>query len=689
MSNTSTNRKANHLLREKSPYLLQHAYNPVEWYPWSEEAFARARAEEKPIFLSIGYATCHWCHVMERESFESEEIANFLRDHFISIKVDREERPDIDAIYMTAVQALSGGGGWPMTVFLTPELKPFFGGTYFPPKPAYGRPSFQQLIEKIAELWQTERAALVESSESLTQAIAGSATTPTEIDRDQLAQTTFEYFARNFDPQYGGFGQAPKFPRPVQFDFLFNYALLKNEPRARDMSLHTLKAISLGGIHDHIGGGFHRYSVDRYWRVSHFEKMLYDQAQLLESYLDAYQLTHDESFASTARDIISYVLRDLGASGGAFYSAEDADSEGEEGTFYVWTKEEITSFLSPQESSLFIEHFGVTEAGNFEHGKNVLHSSSDLEFSAKRLDITLKNAMFVLASAKEKLFQQRVTRERPIRDEKILASWNGLMIAALARASAVLKDRSILHAALNAATFLWNEMVQTDANGRAQLYHRWKDGEAKYHAYLETYAFTVKGLLALYEYSFDRKWLDRALLLQKEQDERLWDSSGGYFTAETAADVIVRTKSDYDGAEPSGNSIAALNLLKLSQLTDDPSYRDRAEELVKFFTTRIGKYPYAMPELMIASMRLEQPRVDIVIAADDEQSYQYLEVIEEYYLPQAVKQRAVAAKEHTFAATLSKEENNVFLCHDLRCEMPAQTSDELRDRLAAVAIHTT
>jgi len=676
-------RKANRLAREKSPYLQQHAYNPVDWYPWGEEAFEKAQREDKPIFLSIGYSTCHWCHVMERESFESEVVAHFLNDHFVSIKVDREERPDIDAIYMAAVQAISGSGGWPMTVFLSPDLKPFFGGTYFPPQPAYGRPSFLQLLNRIQELWIKERGSLTQSSETLMTAIKGDSEQNLQVaERGTLIHGAYYYFERAFDEEFGGFGNAPKFPRPVQLDFLFNYTYTYHVTHAQEMALTTLKHIAWGGIHDHLAGGFHRYSVDREWRVSHFEKMLYDQAQLLHSFLDAYQLTKDILYSDAANGIVHYVLTEMKDKQGAFYSAEDADSEGEEGTFYVWTTNDLHKLLSDEEYKVIAEHFNITESGNFEHGKNVLHSSGDIDTTAKKLGFSHHVVSTTLESAKQKLLDARSKRVRPHLDDKILVSWNGLMLGAIARAGDVLNKPEYISSAIRAGQFLWDNLYSEGI-----LYHRWRDGEARFPGYLETYAFLIKGFLELYEATFDCVWLERAVELQQLQDKLLWDErEGAYFTSEDRKDVIIRTKSEYDGAEPSGNSIAAINLIKLYHLTEVKEYLNKANQTIEFFLPKIAKYPYAMPELMVALMRIEAPGPEIVLDVKEKRALQeFKQAILSTYLPDATITSLDAAWPNTFAQSLVNTHagNNAYVCHNFMCNLPATSPEELKNQLVA------
>ena len=684
----NTIRHTNRLADEKSPYLLQHAHNPVNWYPWGSEAFEIARVENKPIFLSVGYSTCHWCHVMERESFEDEATAQVLNKYFISIKVDREERPDVDSIYMSALQAMSGAGGWPMSVFLTPDLKPFFAGTYFPPKPMYGRPSFVQLLERIHELWTTERASIIESGDHVADALkAAPNEQPENVEiSQQILDDTYDHFERTFDSEEGGFGGAPKFPRPVQFDFLFHYdasRAWKLAPhavadKARDMALFTLRKMALGGMHDHLSGGFHRYSVDRFWRVSHFEKMLYDQAQLVQSYLDGWQITHDPFFSDVARDIIEYVLRDMTHSEGGFFSAEDADSEGEEGKFYVWTAKEVRNLLGSG-AEIFNYYYGLTESGNFEHGKNVLHVTHNLEETSSKFGLDENALSQLLTRSRRKLLEERAKRIRPLRDDKILTSWNGLMIGAMARAGDILKEERYINAAARGAEFIWTKLRP---NGK--LLHRWRDGEARFDAYLESYAFFIKGLLELYEATFDVRWLERAIELQNEQDRELYDDkAGGYFMNREAPDILVCTKTDYDGAEPSGNSIAVLNLFRLAQFTGESQYREKAEQTLKLFARKVAKYPYAMPEMMSAAFWMIEPPMQIVLAGENISALN--DEINVCYLPLSVKMRALQSIGE-FAKSLSAKEGQAtaYVCRDFKCELPVNDSSDLKRVLSSV-----
>jgi uncharacterized protein len=606
----------NRLIHEKSPYLLQHAHNPVDWYPWGEEAFSKARREDKPIFLSVGYSTCHWCHVMERESFEDEETARVLNAHFVPIKVDREERPDVDRVYMTYVQAATGGGGWPMSVWLTPDLRPFVGGTYFPPEDRWGRPSFRSVLLKIAEMWRDQRDDVAAASGSALEqlrAIASLRTDAGAAPGESLLDRGCSRIQASYDPRYGGFGDAPKFPRPVVCNFMLRHYARTGDTDALEMTLHTLRKMADGGMHDHVGGGFHRYSTDARWHVPHFEKMLYDQAQLACSYLEAYQITHERLYADVARDILDYVLRDMTGPEGQFFSAEDADSpvagnpaERSEGAFYVWEWREIAQALGDEDSELFCFHYGVERDGNAGHdpagelrGQNVLIVSHALDETAARFGRSPQEVEELLARARAKLFDLRVRRPRPQRDDKALTAWNGLTISAFARAHQVLNDSRYLDAANRAALFVAANLLDPHSG---RLFRRHRAGEAAIPAYLDDYAFLIQGLLDLYEAAFDVSCLTRAIALQKTQDALFWDeASGGYFST-TGGDpsILLRVKEDYDGAEPSGNSIAALNLLRLSEMTDGAEMRQKAERLLRAFGGAMERVPEAMPQMLVA-----------------------------------------------------------------------------------------
>ena len=604
----------NRLAREKSPYLLQHQHNPVDWYAWGEEAFARAKKENKPIFLSIGYSTCHWCHVMERESFENAATAQLLNAHFISIKVDREERPDVDKIYMTFVQAMTGQGGWPLNVFLTPELKPFYGGTYWPPEPRFGRPSFQQVLQSVAGAWQTNREQIVTQSAEMHRRLvevtaresAGAVLHSSVVRKAGLA------LQEGFDPVHGGWGTAPKFPSPSLPSFLLNYGVRHGDSAAVKMVLMTCDRMAAGGIYDQLGGGFARYSVDQQWLVPHFEKMLYDNAQLLGLYLDAYLVSGDARHASVAHDIIRYVLRDMTHPGGGFYSAEDADSEGKEGKFYCWTRAEMSGLLTTEEFNVAVDFFGVTEEGNFvDHSdpeplprQNVL-SAGQVKLSAA--DQTL------LDSAKAKMFAARGTRVRPHRDDKILASWNGLMLASLARAGAILGDDTYLAAAERNLVFLRDRLWESPTK---TLFHRWRDGERDTAQLLDAYAFLLLGAVELYQATINPETLAFAVAIAEGMLAKFHDTEhGGFWQAPPGTrDLILRVKEDYDGAEPAGNSVAVMALLKLGAITGRQEFTGAAEKSLRLFAERMQQQPQAVPFLLAALHFSLTPPQRIVIA---------------------------------------------------------------------------
>ena len=676
-----TDTHTNRLAREKSPYLLQHARNPVDWYAWNEEAFEKARRENKPIFLSIGYSTCHWCHVMERESFENEKVAEFLNQHFVSIKVDREERPDVDKIYMTFVQATTGSGGWPMTVFLTAELKPFFGGTYFPPDNRHGRPGFLQLLQHIHQLWETRREELVESAvdahTKLEQMTSGDEASGALLAADDLRKAGVQ-LQRMFDPQHGGFGGAPKFPQPSQPQFLLRYALRFHDADAVRMVLKTCEHMAAGGIHDQLGGGFARYSVDAEWLVPHFEKMLYDNAQLVQLYLDAFLVSGDTLHADVARDILDYVLRDMTHPDGGFYSAEDADSEGHEGKFYCWTRAELEKLLSPEEFKVAVRYFGITEQGNFiDHshpqplpGQNVLSIvSPDLPDVDKPL----------LASAKKKMSAVRAKRIRPHLDDKILASWNGLMLGAFARAFAVLGDEKYLAAAEKNVKFVHAKLWDAKA-----LFHRWRDGERDNVELLEGYAFMLSGVIDLYEATIEPRHLDFAIALADAMLAKFFDAeNGGFWQSLVARDLILRVKENYDGAEPSGNSVATLALLKLGAITGRKEYAEAAEKTLRLFAVRLQQVPQAVPYMLGAlDFSLQEPQRAVVAGeAGSKVVRELLRAIHSVYQPNKVVLGNHGSVEE-FARTLpAKNGALVYLCTGNACQAPTGDVAEVKNLL--------
>jgi uncharacterized protein YyaL (SSP411 family) len=687
----------NRLAREKSPYLLQHAHNPVDWFAWNDEAFAKARAENRPIFLSIGYSTCHWCHVMERESFEQERIGAFLNEHFVSIKVDREERPDVDKIYMTFVQSTTGSGGWPMSVFLTPELKPFFGGTYFPPDARHGRPSFLQLLEQIAGLWRERKTEVAASADELHARLELVTTHEVKADfplMPELLKRAAQLFKESHDAINGGFGGAPKFPQPSIPSLLLRVAKRFGDAEALKMVLHTCDLMNAGGIHDQLGGGFARYAVDAEWLVPHFEKMLYDNAQLAQLYLDAFLVSGDMRHADAVRDILDYVLRDMTHPGGGFFSAEDADSEGHEGKFYCWTKEELSRLLTVEEYNVAAKYFGITAEGNFiDHshptplaGQNVL---SVVNPDVPAADRTL------LASAKIKMSATRAKRVRPHLDDKILASWNGLMLGAFARAAAVLSEEKYRAAAERNLEFirakLWEPPVQS-AGGQppsaipGTLFHRWRDGERDQVQLLEGYAFLLAGVIQLYEATLEPGHLDFASDLAVAMIVKFYDHANGGFWQSPAgtSDLILRVKDDYDGAEPSGNSVATLALLKLAAITGRDEFRPPAEATLRLFAHRLQTQPAALAFLLHAlDFWLDEPRRVVVVGNTKSTDFQeLLRAAHSVYQPNKIVLGNTGAVE-PFAKTLAaKSEATAYVCTGNSCQAPTGDPATLRQQLA-------
>ncbi|MFN2541833.1 MAG: thioredoxin domain-containing protein [Chthoniobacterales bacterium] len=669
----------NRLAQEKSPYLLQHAHNPVDWYPWGDDAFAKARRENKPIFLSIGYSTCHWCHVMAHESFEDAATAAIMNREFVNIKVDREERPDVDRVYMTFVQATTGGGGWPMSVWLTPDLKPFVGGTYFPPQDKYGQPGFRKVLERIAAAWKQDHEKIAEQGSKILEALRESQTAQSEaaakIDISVL-EDAYKQLDRSFDPREGGFGNAPKFPRPVSLNFLTRFyarevghasrlPTLKNasethalHSHALDMALFTLRKMAAGGMHDRVGGGFHRYSVDRYWHVPHFEKMLYDQAQLASAYLDAYQITQDRQYADVARDILDYIARDMTSKDGGFFSAEDADSpvpvagigdpghsKTAEGAFYVWAEKEIDDALGP-DAELFKFHYGIQPHGNAPEGsdphdefrgKNILierHTGAETAERFKKDEDKIRKS---LDRSREKLLSIRSKRPRPHLDDKIITAWNGLMISAYARAAQVLDEPRYLEAAMRAARFIRTALYEEKSK---LLFRNYRNGRSDIEGFADDYAFVIQGLLDLYEASFDIEWLKFAVQLQETQDRLFFDEkNGGYFsTSGKDSNVPLRLKDDNDSAEPAASSVAALNLLRLAQFRNDKQLEERGRKTIDAFAPTLAHFASAMPQMLVAlDFSLAKPR-QIVIAGkiDNDQTRALLREVHRHFIPNKI-----------------------------------------------------
>jgi uncharacterized protein YyaL (SSP411 family) len=697
----------NRLIREKSPYLLQHAHNPVDWYAWGEEAFAKARAEKKLIFLSIGYSTCHWCHVMERESFENPRIAEILNRGYVSVKVDREERPDVDRVYMAFVQATTGSGGWPMSVFLTPDLEPFHGGTYYPPEDRYGRPGFSTLLERIAEIWQSSPGKIVDQGSQFTEALrshlqeaqAGSSS-PLNL---QWLDAGYSQLAGGFDPEEGGFSSAPKFPRPSIFNVLLRYGRREGKASAFEMAELTLRKMARGGIYDHVGGGFHRYSVDARWHVPHFEKMLYDQAQLVVAYTEMFQVTGDHEFETATRETLEYVLRDLRSPEGGFYSAEDADSlpdaqatEKREGAFYVWTREEIDRLLTPEEAQAFRRTYGVERDGNVSPGsdphgdlagRNVLFLQSDPETVAKLTGQPEDKVQSLIAAAKQKLKLAREERPRPHLDDKIVTAWNGLMVSGFARAFQVFQDPAYLRAAQAAATFL-----QQNLYGR-RLLRSYRKGAGATGGFAEDYAFLIQGLLDLYETDFDVKWLQWAGELQVQMNALFADTKGGYFsTEEGAPDILFRLKDDHDGAEPSANSVASMNLARLARIFNRKEFQNSAARIIGMFHLTLDRIAVALPQMLAALDSTITEPVQIVVAGrlEDPSTAEFLRVIRSRYLPNKVVLLADGQEgqkwlgQHIEAIQQMIPVNGkpaVYVCRNFTCELPVTDPQELASLL--------
>jgi hypothetical protein len=697
--------KPNKLINEKSPYLIQHAYNPVEWYPWGEEAFQKARDEDKPIFLSIGYSTCYWCHVMEREVFENEHIAGEMNKLFVNIKVDREERPDVDRVYMSALQAMTGSGGWPMSMFLTNDLKPFYGATYVPPTSKYGLPGFEDLINQLAVGWKTRRDEVNESGEKILEHIREASqnmTSAGELNKEMLLKGA-QQFKNGFDEEYGGFGESPKFPRPPGINFLLRAYYRFEDSESLQMVIRTLLQMAKGGMYDHLGGGFHRYSVDRYWRVPHFEKMLYDQAQLAVNYLEAFQITGDKYFGDITRDVLAYAGRVMTDANGGFFSAEDAESvidpaephEKEEGAFYVWSKNEIDTLLG-DDAEIFNYFYGVNDYGNAPQGsdphsvfaqKNILYKAHSISEASNKFERSTDEINNLLEESKKILFNAREKRPLPHKDDKILTSWNGLMISAFAKAYGVFNEPAYLEKAQMAADFILGNLYNS---AEKKLLHRWRDGEAKIDATLEDFSFFSQGLIDLYEASFDEKYLKLAVELSEVMINDFYDEAeGGFFdTSGKDKSILVRTKEDYDSAEPTGNAVAINNLLRLSALTGNTIWYDMAYKSVLAFSGKLEKMPYAMPQMLIALDSLLYKPKQIIIAgsSNDETAYRMMREVLTRFIPDKVIVKIVpkdAANSITFASKVvqSSAETTAYVCENFACRLPVKNVKDLLELL--------
>lgn len=676
----STNRKPNRLAKEKSPYLLQHAYNPVNWFPWSKEAFSIAKKENKPVFVSIGYSTCHWCHVMERESFEDEGVAKLLNERFISIKVDREERPDIDSIYMQVCQMMTGHGGWPMSVFMTPDKVPFYAGTYYPKEARYGQPGFKDLIVGLSNKYQEDPDHINEVVENVMEALRphSSKEAAHQLSREVI-EDGFDHFVETFDGRYGGFGQEPKFPMPHSLMFLLRYYAYRNDEHALDMVIKTLDGLARGGIYDHIGFGFSRYSTDEMFLVPHFEKMLYDNALLVMAYTETYQITKQVQFKQVAEQIITYVLRDMHHPEGCFYCAEDADSEGVEGKFYVWTPQEVKEVLGEELGGLYCQAYDITEHGNFE-GRNIPNLiKEDLKHFALKNNIPYENLQNQLEEARQKLFRSREMRVHPYKDDKILTSWNGLMIAALAKAGRVFAQEEYRAVAEKAITFIENNLIE---DGRLMV--RYRDGEVRNKGFIDEYAFVLWAYIEMYESTLKLGYLEKAKILTKEMIDLFWDQQDGgfFFTGVDNEELLVRQKEAYDGAIPSGNSIAALQMVRLARLTGDFELEEKVQQIFDTFALELTRYPAGHTVLLQSYLLTQMGMKEVIVLAAPGESGKLLEELQREFHPEItflisdshdkLAETAPFTKDyHTI-----KDKTTVYVCENFVCSKPTTDIEE-------------
>lgn len=693
--NTENNKKANKLINERSPYLLQHAHNPVDWYPWSNEAFEKAERENKPVFLSIGYSTCHWCHVMEHESFEDSTVAELMNDVFVSIKVDREERPDIDNIYMTVCQMMTGHGGWPLSIVMTPDKQPFFAGTYFPKESRHGRIGFIDLIKRIDEAWKLKREEIESSAANITKTLQeynNTSSSAIELSAGDLDKT-YKIFESRFDSVYGGFGDSPKFPSPHNLTFLLRYWKRTGDSNALKMVSKTLIEMRKGGIFDHVGKGFHRYSTDKFWLLPHFEKMIYDQAMLAIAYLETFQATKQKFFVDSAEEILEYVLRDMTDRDGGFYSAEDADSEGEEGKFYVWTEQEIRSILSTEDAELYLYSYNFREEGNYidettreSTGANIPHLKKEFNELCTKFGLPENEFRKKIESIRQILFNEREKRVHPLKDDKVLTDWNGLMISALAIAGRILNNDMYTKAAIKSVGFIHAHLTGEDGS----LLHRYRDGASELNGYLDDYAFLIWGLLELYETTFEPEYLKNALSLQEKQLELFWDeiNSGFFLTPDNGEMLLVRSKEIYDGAIPSGNSVSYLNLIKLNKITANTRYQDYADKLNNAFSEKV-KNSLSGSTMFLSGFDFDLgPSSEIIIAGDNEEDKQseMVRIFREQFIPNKVILFVGADDKYDLIKNIAEYTNSykyinnrvtVYVCNNYECTLPAVTKDEV------------
>jgi uncharacterized protein YyaL (SSP411 family) len=692
-------KKANNLIKQKSPYLQQHAYNPVDWFAWENEAFEKAAKEDKPIFLSIGYSTCHWCHVMEKESFEDEEVAGLMNNTFISIKVDREERPDIDNIYMLVCQMLTGSGGWPLTIIMTPDKKPFFAGTYFPKEDRFGRMGMLSLVKKIDTIWKNNRDQILKSADEITAIVesSGKNSAANELDTT-IFDNAFGEFSKRFDEDFGGFGTAPKFPTPHNLSFLLRYFKRKKDKTALMMVEKTLLEMRKGGIHDHIGFGFHRYSTDRRWFVPHFEKMLYDQALLVNAYRETFLITHNTFYKETAEEILQYVLRDMTSEQGGFYSAEDADSEDEEGKFYLWTYKEIKEILTEDEFKLFTDAYNVSLKGNWleenqtgENQTNILNITKNLSGLSKEFEIGEDELKLKLESSRKKLFHEREKRVHPFKDDKILTDWNSLMISAFAKSYQAFGKKIYKEAAEKSAKFITENLINSDGG----MLHRFRNDEASIKGNIDDYAFFIAALLDLYESTFKTDYLNLAFKLNKDmiylfQDEK---DGGFYFTGSDSEKLLIRQKEIYDGAIPSGNSIALLNLLRISRFTGDTLYENLASQLSKAFSGIVYNSPSGFTQFLSSLDFAYGPSNEIIIASNKnaDEVNSFTDLINMKFLPNKILilaneeiKRKITSMDYLKNYNMKNGKTTVYICENFKCEEPITDLSELEKYLSGI-----
>ncbi|OGC93772.1 MAG: thioredoxin [candidate division Zixibacteria bacterium RBG_16_53_22] len=688
----------NRLFEEKSPYLLQHAANPVDWFSWGDEAFEKAKAEDKPIFLSIGYSTCHWCHVMEHESFEDEAVADLMNDAFVSIKVDREEHPEIDNIYMRVCQLVTGSGGWPLSIIMTSDKKPFYAATYIPRDSRYGHIGMMELIPRIKELWRSRRDDILQSSIKITDALSQASASFSDGELSEpILKLAYEQFTASFDSRFGGFGRAPKFPTPHNLLFLLRYWRRSGESRALEMVEKTLKAMRLGGIYDHLGFGFHRYSTDPMWLLPHFEKMLYDQALMAMAYIEAWQVTHKNLYCETARDIFEYVLRDMTDSSGAFYCAEDADSEGEEGRFYLWTEEEIRHELNHDDAELVIRAFGIDPNGNFDEqvtgrrtDANILHLTTLLPELAGELNINEVDLKMRIEKVRRRLFEIRETRPRPHKDDKVLTDWNGLMIAALSLGAQAFNEPRYADLARKAVEFIMARMSTPEG----RLWHRYRDGQAAIPANIDDYSYLIWGLINLYEATFDVGFLKDAFELNAIALEHFWDDDSGsfHFTADDTEKLPVRTREVHDGAVPSGNSVAALNLIRLGRISGNAKYDAMANKVFNAFSGQVRRAPQAFAMFLTAFDFAVGPAYEVLITGNPEadDTREMLSALRARFIPNKIvifkpedKQLPGVANFAQFVKDLKSIDGKAaaYVCRKYTCSTPTNDIGKMLDLL--------